>query len=178
MLRCAVAFPSRLAREPLADRHREAHTAGVTRFAIGNLVQTPLGKGVVREVRTNGRLLVVVAGRNILVDGADVRLMPAVKAPSRRRSVDSVTHDSRDDASSRVTPREVDLHGFVVEDALARAVSAINDALLEGASHVRLIHGRSGGRIRAALHRHLRDIPTVRSFRLDPSNEGVTIVTF
>jgi len=151
----------------------------VARFAIGDEVQTPLGKGVVREVRTNGLLLVVVAGRNVVVAGADARPMPALKVSARRRSRDPVSHDVRDDtASANVRPRDVDLHGFVVDDALARAVSAINDALLEGASHVRLIHGRSGGRIRAALHRHLRDIPTVRSFRLDPSNEGVTIVTF
>jgi dsDNA-specific endonuclease/ATPase MutS2 len=43
---------------------------------------------------------------------------------------------------------------------------------------VRFIHGRSGGRIRSALHRHLRAFPSVRAFRLDPTNEGVTIVQF
>lgn len=150
------------------------------RFAVGDLVQTPLGKGVVREMRTSGRVLVVIVGRNVLVDSTDVRLVPAASKPARRRRSPQLDPQASIDvgAPARDRPREVDLHGFVVDDALARAVSAINDALLDGASHLRLIHGRSGGRIRAALHRQLRGIPSVRSFRLDPSNEGVTIVTF
>ena len=32
-------------------------------------------------------------------------------------------------------------------------------------------------RIRAALHRWLRGIPSIRGFRIDPRNAGVTIVT-
>ena len=57
-----------------------------------------------------------------------------------------------------------------------RAESALSEALLADAEVLRLIHGRSGGRIRAALHRRLRELPGVRAFRLDPRNEGVTIV--
>jgi dsDNA-specific endonuclease/ATPase MutS2 len=62
----------------------------------------------------------------------------------------------------------VDLHGLTVEGALARAEQALNDALLAG---------KSGGRIRAALHRRLHEISTVRAFRLEPGNPGVTIVS-
>jgi len=39
-----------------------------------------------------------------------------------------------------------------------------------------VIHGRGSGRIRVALHRQLRVMPSVRAFRLEPGNEGVTIV--
>jgi hypothetical protein len=42
---------------------------------------------------------------------------------------------------------------------------------------VRVIHGRSGGRIRAALQLHLRRITTVRHFTIDPRNPGVTVIT-
>ena len=80
---------------------------------------------------------------------------------------------------SRTTARaEVDLHGLTVEEALTRSESAINDALLADLPSLRLIHGRSSGRIRAALHRRLRDIAAVRAFRLEPGNDGVTVVTF
>lgn len=71
---------------------------------------------------------------------------------------------------------EVDLHGLTVVEALARAEQALNDALLADAAELRLIHGRSGGRIRAALHRRLAEIPTVRGFHVDAANAGVTIV--
>ena len=71
----------------------------------------------------------------------------------------------------------MDLHGLTVDEALARAEQALNDALLADFPEIRLIHGQSGGRIRAALHRRLGEIPTVRAFRLDPRNPGATIVS-
>ena len=72
---------------------------------------------------------------------------------------------------------EIDLHGLTVDEALLRADEALNEALLADRQEVRFIHGRSGGRIRAALHRRLRDIPSVQAFRLDPRNPGVTIAS-
>jgi DNA mismatch repair protein MutS2 len=71
---------------------------------------------------------------------------------------------------------EIDLHGLTVAEALERAERALNDALLADESELRLIHGRGGGRLKAALHRWLNTVPSVRRFRLDPRNEGVTIV--
>ena len=70
----------------------------------------------------------------------------------------------------------MDLHGLTTMEAIARAERAVNDALLADMAQVRFIHGRSGGRVRAALHRWLREVPTVREFRVDPANDGVTIV--
>ena len=71
---------------------------------------------------------------------------------------------------------DLDLHGLIVADALERVVSAVNAAILAGHGRLRVIHGRSGGRLRGALHRQLHGLPSVRAFRLDPANDGVTIV--
>ena len=68
------------------------------------------------------------------------------------------------------------IHGLTVPEALARVEQALSDAMLTDRLEVRLIHGRSGGRIRAALHRRLAEIPSVRAFRVDRHNPGVTIV--
>jgi DNA mismatch repair protein MutS2 len=81
------------------------------------------------------------------------------------------------DSPERRPATAVDLHGLTVDDALARAERTLNDALLAGSHELRLIHGKGGGRIRASLHRRLREIPAVRAFRLDPANPGVTIVS-
>ena len=151
------------------------------KLAPGDMVQTPLGKGTLREVRGGGRLLVEIDGRRVQFDSSVVRpLVLSKKASKKQRPAASpAAFDSPDVATDRRrAPSEVDLHGLVVEEALARALSAINDALLAGASQLRLIHGRSGGRIKAALHRELRELPSVRAFRIDSSNEGVTIVEF
>jgi len=153
---------------------RPAGDAGtrLTRVNPGDAVQTPLGKGVVREVRNNRRLLVDVQGLALVISDADVT---ALDAEGQRSRPGASTRRRPDPPAPRHAPLEIDLHGLTVEEALVRAESALNEALLADAQVLRLIHGRSGGRIRAALHRRLRELPSVR-FHLDPRNEGVTIV--
>lgn len=149
------------------------------RFTTGDAVQTPFGKGVVREVRNNHRLLVDVQGRALVVTEMDVSALdpPRRRARSHNPASEHATVPPALQRQASHVPAEVDLHGLTVEEALARAGQALNDALLAGLAELRLIHGRSGGRIRAALHKELREIPSVRGFRTDPRNEGVTIVS-
>jgi dsDNA-specific endonuclease/ATPase MutS2 len=138
-------------------------------------VHTPFGKGVVREVRNNGRLLVDVQGRALVVSDADVTPMAA---SSRRKAAPRARPEPPGPSATPGPGVDLDLHGLTVEDALARVESALNDALLADVEVLRIIHGRSGGRIRMAVHRRLGELLGIRSFRLDPHNEGVTIVTF
>lgn len=146
-----------------------------SRFRAGDAVQTPLGKGVVREARNNGRLIVEIRGRAVVLEETTVTLLDPRKDPAAKRKAAPATIAAEPPPGRRAA--DVDLHGLTVEEALARAEQALNDALLADCPELRLIHGRSGGRIRAALHRRLRDIPTVRAIRLDPANPGVTIVS-
>jgi DNA mismatch repair protein MutS2 len=145
-------------------------------FSAGDAVQTPFGKGVIREVRNGGRLLVEVSGRALVVKEADISALVG----KERRSASAERRTSEPDVASRPTSAraaaEVDLHGLTVEDAMGRVEQALNDALLADLPQVRFVHGRSGGRIRAALHKRLGEISSVRHFLVDPRNEGVTIV--
>ena len=144
-----------------------------SRFAAGDTVQTRFGKGVVLEVRNADRLVVDVQGRSLVLAEHEI----SVRDPPRKRSRGQAATGRQSQPAAAPAQVEVDLHGRTVEEALARADQALNDALLADVSELRFIHGRSGGRIRAALHLRLAEIPTVRNFRLDPRNEGVTIVT-
>ena len=72
--------------------------------------------------------------------------------------------------------RSLDLHGCTVDQALEKLDRFLNDALLSDALELRVVHGRSGGRLKAATHRRLGAIAAVRAYRVDPSNPGVTIV--
>jgi dsDNA-specific endonuclease/ATPase MutS2 len=145
-------------------------------FNVGDSVQTLFGKGVVREVR-NARLVVDVRGHALVVERSKVSVISGTRKRFRSDSpVDSRPDMSRHEALPRGATKTLDLHGLTVDEALARAEEALNDALLANLPELRLIHGRSGGRIRAALHRRLREIGSVREFKIDPHNEGVTIV--
>ena len=146
----------------------------MTTFVAGDRVHVAtLGTGVVREVRNGGRYLIELKGRSMVVAGSQLQLAPERRAakqhPEGRRATDSAA----------VIPgpsRVLDLHGKTVFEALDALDSFLNDALLEGCDDVQVIHGRGGGKLKAAVHERLRQLPSVRAFRLDPTNPGVTMV--
>ena len=144
-------------------------------IAPGDLVRTPLGKGVVQEVRRRG-LLVLIGNRSVVVDARDARISDPPSGSRRRPPPEEPRGD--DDRDSRRAAVDLDLHGLIVADAIERVVSAVDAAILAGHGRLRVIHGRSGGRLRGAVHRQLRALPSVRAFRLDPANDVVTIIEF
>jgi len=146
-------------------------------FAPGDEVHVAaLGKGVVREVRNGGRYLVELKGRSIVAAQAQLTAVSP-----RKREASSDAHASSTNAPDGPTrsyaSTSLDLHGMTVEEAVGALDSFLNDALLAGHAEVRVIHGRSGGRLRAAVHARLKQLDVVRAFRVDPANAGVTLVT-
>ncbi len=160
----------------------------LARFSVGQAVRTPFGKGIVRDVRNNGSLLVDVSGRALVIHARDVAPLEESGGRSRRTGASgtaSADHTSRDTARTPartgarrgVRTIEIDLHGLTPDAALARVAQAVDDALLDDVDELRVVHGRGSGRLRAIVHRALHQLP-VRSVRVDPHNAGVTIVTF
>lgn len=145
-------------------------------FAAGDAVHVKaIGKGTVREVRNGGRYLVDVNGRSILTSVDQLTAIEISAKASRRatapprRSVP--VWEAPTDASA-----SLDLHGYTVDEAVDAVAAFLNEALLAGNAEVRIIHGRSGGKIKAAVHRQLKGIPSIRRYSVDPRNAGVTIV--
>jgi DNA mismatch repair protein MutS2 len=146
-------------------------------FAPGDAVHIAgIGTGTVREARNGGRYSVEVKGRSMIVDGS--RLAPATRV-GRRRPASSVppSSDVPPHLARQAAALSIDLHGLTVADAIVALDRFLDEAILAGAAEVRVIHGKSGGRIKQAVHRRLRTLPPVRGVRLDPSNPGVTIVS-
>jgi DNA mismatch repair protein MutS2 len=151
-----------------------------SRLVPGQTVRTPLGSGVILELRNARRVLVQIHDRAVLFASDEISAVTA-PPPTRTRSRSGPVRDrsttARSASGDLPRVRTIDLHGLTVEAALETLSAALNDALLADAAEVRIIHGRSGGRLRAAMHARLRELPFVRHYRLDPRNEGVTIVT-
>lgn len=149
---------------------------GPSRFTAGDLVHvTSIGKGVVREVRNGARYLVEVKGRHIVA--AEDQL---TADQSRKRRTSEPAASLPDETVGRGSSERavsLDLHGLTVDQAITALDAFLSDAILAGSAEARVIHGRSGGRVRAAVHARLKAVTAVRSFRLDPSNPGVTLVT-
>lgn len=142
-------------------------------FAPGDDVHVAaFGKGVVREVRNGARYLVELKGRSIVVVESQ---LTAVNQKKRRNNV---ANPSPSFPTRAQVATSLDLHGMTVEEAVAALDRFLNDALLAGHAEVRVIHGRSGGRLKAAVHSRLNQLSVARAFRVDPANPGVTRVSF
>ena len=142
-------------------------------FAPGDEVHVAaLGTGVVREVRNGGRYLVELTGRSVVATAAQLTAVSRPRKPGARTEVPTTYGPSRSHAAT-----SLDLHGMTAEEAIGALDAFLNDALLAQHAEVRVIHGRSGGRLKAAVQARLRQLPVVRAFRVDPANPGVTIVT-
>ena len=73
---------------------------------------------------------------------------------------------------------ELDLRGLRVDEALSRVDEALNDAALDGAGSVRIIHGKGTGALRRAIREFLGGHPLVVSAQdgEGPGGDGVTVV--
>ena len=67
---------------------------------------------------------------------------------------------------------EVNVIGQRVEEALDTVEKALDQALVSGASNLRVIHGHGTGRLRDGLRGHFRDHASVASMRPGGKNEG------
>lgn len=146
---------------------------------VGDRVHvSALGKGVVMEVRNGGRYLVEIKGHAFEVKANQILPM-APEAKKRRPTapLPSPTVSPARATSPEGFPSSIDLHGKTVEEAVEALDTFLNDALLAGLAEIQVIHGRSGGRVKAAVHARLRALSVVRAFRVDERNAGVTIVT-
>jgi dsDNA-specific endonuclease/ATPase MutS2 len=67
---------------------------------------------------------------------------------------------------------------MTVPEALAALPVFLDRAIRADLPRVEIIHGVSGGRLRAAVRRYLAGVPAVTSAAPDDRNAGVTIAYF
>ncbi len=72
---------------------------------------------------------------------------------------------------------DLDLRGLRVDEALSRVDEALNDAALDGAASVRIIHGKGTGALRQAIREYLGGHPLVISAQNGegPGGDGITV---
>jgi dsDNA-specific endonuclease/ATPase MutS2 len=145
-------------------------------FAPGDRVHVAMiGTGSVREVRNAGRYVVEVKGRAMVVSAAQLSRADERRRRARPRSGEPPRTAALHEEPASAAP-SLDLHGRTVAEAIDALDTFLNDAMLGGHASVQVIHGRSGGRVKAAVHARLANLPSVRGFRLDPRNPGAAIV--
>ena len=82
-----------------------------------------------------------------------------------------------DRAPRKPANADLDLRGQRVDEALGRVDEALNDAALDGAGTVRIIHGKGTGALRQAIREYLGGHPLVLSAQNGegPGGDGITV---
>ena len=102
---------------------------------------------------------------------------PVITAPNMQRLSSGKIKMSK----SATISTEINLIGMTTDEAVPQLDKYLDDAYLAHLPSVRIVHGRGTGALRNAVHKHLKKLKYVKSFRLGEFGEGdsgVTIVEF
>ena len=129
-------------------------------------------KGTVLEVGKDSVLVQAgIIKTRVSID--NLRLLKQEKVTVPKRSVTrTVRTDLRRSAST-----EVDVRGQNALDAIMDVDKAIDNAVMQGLHILTIIHGKGTGVLRREIQQHLKNHPSVRTFRLGTFGEGDSGVT-
>ena len=106
---------------------------------------------------------------------SDLRLIEQKQQPQR-----TVTRPREIMTDIKTMKYELDLRGFLVDDAILEIDAFIDDCVRTGRTEFNIIHGKGTGALRAGVQNYLKTHPRVKSFRIGAYGEGdagVTVVT-
>jgi DNA mismatch repair protein MutS2 len=168
--------------EKAAQKQRQApmrqRTRDASPVAAGDRVriQASGARGTVAEVRS-GRAVVEVGALRMELSLADLEIVDAPQqAASPKRDGGGWTGPDRGQA--RI---EVDLRGMRVDEMELELLRALDQALIEDLSELRIIHGKGTGALRARATEMLKLDARVQEFRMGGPTEGgagVTVAQF
>lgn len=131
-------------------------------------------EGVVCRVGKNGAEVRIGALR-VRVDEKDL-FLPPVKKAEKKPAGKGVTV-TKNLAERNSLPRECNLIGMTVAEALPELEQFLDAAVIANLSEVRIVHGMGTGKLRAAVHTALKGHSRVEGFRLGKYGEGESGVT-
>ena len=157
--------------ETILAQAREAEELRAQGVAVGDLAR-------IRGLGSEGRVVAFdgdwahleFRGKRMRVRRADLEPMAGARRPEtggKKREAEAPV--SKESAGSTA---EVNLIGQRVEEAIEAAERALDQALVSGASRLRVIHGHGTGRLREGLREHFRSHPAVEKLRSGDRSEG------
>jgi mutS2 family protein len=167
--------------------------------ALKNAVRKQQGSGVIivgDSVRIKG---LTTVGKVESIEGKQANVifggMRTKMAVSRLEHVDTATIQSEQkqfqaynysretretiDKHRNQFRQELDVRGMRADEALNQVQYFIDDAILVGASQVRILHGKGNGILRQLIRQYLGSVPNVKSYRdehVQFGGAGITVV--
>lgn len=149
----------------------------VERIVTGSIVYVPLLGQKATVVRVKGdELTVEIGSMRTKVSAGSCNFVSGPKANKEAGEVKQAGIYFNKVKSART---ELDLRGYLVDDAIPEVNKFIDDAQLAGLKKINIIHGKGTGQLRQGIHRYLAEHKAVAGFdfaREDEGGSGATIV--
>ena len=158
--------------QPRAEEAAPALAVDIAALEVGQSVfHAPWNRaGLVQEVDTRkNRVRLSLDGLSLWAGCEALRLAPDAGKKTARPTPSGT--------AALGTPKpqmlfQLDLRGKRADVAIADMVKFLDDAVLQGQYSVAVVHGRGTGVLRRELHKEMRVLPCVASFRLAPEDQG------
>lgn len=160
--------------DPVSRRENEDYTLPRPLKAGDDVLIYDIDKKAVVLEEPKGETVLVQAG--IMKTRVPIKNLRLLKTPKTNLPQNKQRTVTKSQVSGEGVT-DVDLRGKTAEEALAELDGALDLAQLRGIKRLTVIHGKGTGVLRAAVQRHLRNLPPVASFRLGTYGEGESGVT-
>lgn len=149
----------------------------VERISTGSIVYVPLLGQKATVVRVKGsELTVEIGSMRTKVSAGSCNFVSEPKDNKEAGEVKQAGIYFNKVKSARM---EIDLRGYLVDDAIPEVNKFIDDAQLAGLKKINIIHGKGTGQLRQGIHQYLVEHKAVAGFdfaREDEGGSGATIV--
>ncbi len=146
-------------------------------FEVGDAVELRSSSQVCEVISINRRdITILLNGREVRVKKNQIRHSARI-IPKQKPQISVNVRNANIFATMST---ECNLIGLRVEEGIEKMDDYMDEAMLHGLKHFRIIHGDGTGRLRKAVHQRLQKNPGVKEFRVGMPNEGgtgATIVT-
>jgi len=134
------------------------------------------GSGTLLKLKDQGRRAEVQMGPNrVEVDTEALELLPVQQSKDTQPSRQNGIRVFREEAETY--GQRLHLVGLRVEEAIPILDKAIDRAILDGCSQIKVVHGHGTGRLREAVQEFLREHAVVKGFHSEKQGGGVGGVT-
>ncbi len=131
------------------------------------------------------RVSILVGSQTIKITPSAIRIVSSSRARDKTKihtrhvPPDSSITLSNSSMNTGFNQQEHDLRGVRLEDALEQTTAALDQALMDQAKYVKIIHGQGSGALKAGIRELCQSSPYTENYRAgDPSEggDGVTII--
>ncbi len=168
--------------QALAAMDEEAACEEAAHVDVGSRVRVgSRGVGQVVELRSDGKLVVVIGAMRMVVEPGGVTVLQEGRTGERKKRERGKGSSGEKIGAAQTASLEIDLRGMTGDEAEAATLVAVDAAVLAEQPYLRIIHGMGTGVVRERVHRVVRSDRRVTRFGFAPSNQGgtgVTIVEF